>query len=77
MKPGSLLINTSRGGLICEVDLIEALRNGPVAGAGLDVFEQEPPLKDNPLLKLPNVLLTPHAAGVDRQSLGDMACSVA
>jgi D-3-phosphoglycerate dehydrogenase len=77
MKPGAVLINTSRGGLVCEADLVEALRNGPLAGAGLDVFEREPPLPDNPLIGLKNVLLTPHAAGVDILSLGDMARSAA
>jgi len=77
MKPGSVLINTSRGGLVCEADLVEALRGGPMAGAALDVFEREPPLPDNPLLQLDNVVLTPHSAGVDVQSLGDMARSAA
>jgi phosphoglycerate dehydrogenase-like enzyme len=77
MKPEAFLINTSRGGLVCEADLIEALRAGKLAGAGLDVFEREPPEPNNPLFGLKNVLLTPHAAGVDVQSLGDMARSAA
>ena len=73
MKPGALLINTSRGGLIVEVDLVEALRSGQLGGAGLDVFDREPPPADNPLWALPNVVLTPHLAGVDTRSMADMA----
>ncbi|AMV28688.1 D-3-phosphoglycerate dehydrogenase [Gemmata sp. SH-PL17] len=77
MKPGAVLVNTSRGGLVCEADLVPALRDGHLGGAGLDVFEVEPTPADNPLRTLPNVVLTPHAAGVDVRSLEDMARSAA
>jgi D-3-phosphoglycerate dehydrogenase len=68
MKPGVLIINTSRGGIIKESDLIEALTNGRVLGAGLDVFEQEPLPADSPLRSLANVLLTSHAASGSLQA---------
>lgn len=61
MKQDAILINTGRGSLIVEEDLAWALQNGIIAAAGLDVFRQEPPQPDNPLLKLPNVMLLPHA----------------
>ncbi|UCD14212.1 MAG: hydroxyacid dehydrogenase [Thermoplasmatales archaeon] len=59
MKPNAYLINCARGGTVDEKELYNALKNGKIAGAGIDVFENEPP-KDNPLLKLDNVVLTPH-----------------
>ena len=59
IKPGAFLINTSRGGLIVEADLVDALRSGHLAGAGLDVLVDEPPGPDNPLLALDSVLLSP------------------
>ncbi len=76
MKPTAFLINTARGGLVCEADLYEALKEKRIAGAGLDVFEKEPP-GISPLFALENVVVTPHAAGVDTQSRDDMALSAA
>jgi phosphoglycerate dehydrogenase-like enzyme len=77
MKPTAFLVNTSRGGLVNEKDLMEALAGRRIAGAGLDVLEQEPPPVDHPFFKLDNVVLTPHAAGVDLKSRDDMANSAA
>ncbi len=77
MQPSAILVNTSRGGLVDEAALARALRTGRIRGAGLDVLEQEPPLPDNPLFKLPNVVLSPHVAGVTNASLRGMALAVA
>jgi phosphoglycerate dehydrogenase-like enzyme len=63
MKPSAIIINTSRGEVVDEAALYEALRDKRIAGAGLDVFEQEPVDPANPLLKLDNVVLSPHSAG--------------
>lgn len=68
MKDGVIIINTSRGPLINEKDLYEALVSGKVAGAALDVMEVEPPDLSNPLLKLDNVIITPHAAFYSEKS---------
>jgi D-3-phosphoglycerate dehydrogenase len=62
MPDGSYLVNTARGGLVVMDDVLWALEEGPLAGAGLDVLPQEPPPQDHPLLSNPNVILTPHAA---------------
>lgn len=63
VKPGVRIVNVGRGSLVDEAALIEALRDGRVAGAGLDVFEEEPLPADSPLWAMPNVAITPHASG--------------
>lgn len=68
MKPGVLLINTSRGGLVREQDLARALKDGRIAGAALDVVSTEPIAPDNPLLGLDNCIITPHIAWAPRES---------
>ncbi len=77
IKPGAFLINTSRGGVIDEPAMIEALKEKKIAGAGLDVFSNEPIPMDNPLLKLENVILTPHAAALTRECVIRMATEAA
>jgi phosphoglycerate dehydrogenase-like enzyme len=69
MKSSAILINTSRGGVIDEVALYTALRSGRIMAAGLDVFEVEPTPADNPILQLDNVVVTPHMATANRDSM--------
>ena len=72
MKKGVIIINTARGGLIDEAALIKALEQGHIKGAGLDVFEKEPPEKTNPLLKFDNVTVSPHMGGLTYEAFQSM-----
>ena len=72
MKPTAYLINTARGPLVDEMALIDAIQQRRIAGAGLDVFEQEPVDPGNPLLHLDNVVLTPHIGFVTRESYAQL-----
>ncbi len=69
MKPTGILINVARGGLINEEALADALRDGSIAGAGLDTFSNEPVLTNSPLMHLPNAILSPHTAGTTAEAL--------
>ena len=68
MKPSAYLVNTSRGPIVDEAALIDALERRTIAGAGLDVFDVEPLPLDHPLRRLPNTVLTPHVGYVSRES---------
>jgi phosphoglycerate dehydrogenase-like enzyme len=69
MRPGAILINTARGGLVDQSALVDVLRDGPLLGAGLDVFAVEPIPDDDPLLRLDNVVLSPHLAWLTKETL--------
>ena len=75
MKPTALLINCSRGRIVDDAAMAEALRQNRLGGAGVDVLEEEPPRNGNPLLKLglPNLIVTPHMAFASQQSLEALA----
>ena len=77
MNPNGALINTARGGLVVESDLVDALKSGQIAGAGLDVFEEEPTDPNNPLYELDNVIVSAHVAGNDELSLVEMGLEAA
>jgi D-3-phosphoglycerate dehydrogenase / 2-oxoglutarate reductase len=77
MKPTAYFINTARGGIHDEPALAEALKNALIAGAGLDVFLQEPPDLDHPLLHIENVIVTPHNAGMTAESVLEMVTATA
>lgn len=75
MKPTALLVNAARGGIVNEADLYHALKNGVIAGAGVDVFENEPPT-DSPLMELDNVVVTPHTAAFTHDAMNAMSDGV-
>jgi D-3-phosphoglycerate dehydrogenase len=77
MKPNALIVNVSRGNLIDEQALVSALLSGKLAGAALDVFENEPLSLDNPLMGMDNVILTPHLAASSKEALARMATQIA
>lgn len=77
MKTSAYFVNASRGGIVKEADLIEALRTGEIAGAGIDVFDEEPPRSDNPLFQLKNVIVSPHSAALTKEASVRMAVHAA
>lgn len=77
MRPTAYFITTARGGVHDETALAEAVRQGTICGAGVDVFLSEPPSPDHPLLQLENVIATPHIAGVTAEALREMAAEAA
>ena len=77
MRPGSVLVQAARGGVVDEDALVEALRDGPLAGAGIDVFREEPPPVDHPLFSVENAVLSPHTAASTQQAMRRMGLDAA
>ncbi|MGI9384914.1 MAG: hydroxyacid dehydrogenase, partial [Methyloligellaceae bacterium] len=77
MRDGAYLINCARGGIVDEIALVEALKSGKLAGAGLDVFEQEPVQPDHPLFALSNVILSPHSSAMTEEGMRRMGLMTA
>jgi D-3-phosphoglycerate dehydrogenase len=73
MRRGVILVNTARGGVVCELALADALESGQIGAAGLDVFEQEPPAPGSPLFTHDNLILSPHIAGLTAECSERMA----
>lgn len=77
MKPTAFFINTARGEIVCEKDLVKALEDGLIAGAALDVLEKEPPQENHPLFGLPQVILSPHCGALTEQAFDNMGVHAA
>jgi D-3-phosphoglycerate dehydrogenase len=77
MKSTAFIINTSRGEIIQESALVDGLKNNVIAGAGLDVFEKEPPDIQSPLFQLRDVIVTPHSAALTKDTVAELAAGAA